>query len=982
MSLFNVKKENLLPGITERKNRFVTRLGLSGMGYLSLAFIIPVVIMYLIYIAMEIHPFGNGSVLVLDLNGQYVYFYEALRNAVYGDQSLLYSFSRALGGEFMGIYAYYIASPFSYIVCLFPQAHILDALLIIFLLKTGLCGFTFGFYIHKTGKSKSKIATVIFSIMYALTAYAVVQQHNSMWIDAVMWLPIITYSIEQLIKFGKFRMFIFFFALTMMSNFYIGYMVCFYVLAYFFVYYFSYNSDDLNNPYRENHHFLKSFIRFGLYSILSVCIAAVIILTAYYSLTFGKTTFSDPSWAFNLRFDIIELLVKFFPGSYDTVRPEGLPFIYCGTLTLILIPVYFLSPKFTAREKVMSGSFIAFFVLSFSISVADLVWHGFQKPNWLNYRYSFMFCFFLLVLACSAFEEIKSISSKTVFAICTSLAALMIFIQTLDLKFVDDLETVWFSLVCIAAYLVIVCLLRITQFRENILLILTFVVCFELFGNGLTNVVDMDKDVVYSSYSGYNDFIGAYRPILDIIEENDDSFYRMEKTLHRKSNDNMALNIRGLTNSTSTLNTETLVFLAAMGYNGRALGKSTSSNHWAQYAGGTPVNDSLLGIKYIISSDDFSNYYTAAYENGGFTAWLNKYALSIAYGVDDKVTGIVGNDYETPCDYLNALVTAMVGSDETINVFVPIEISAISTSKYCEKSYIAGHYKYAKVSEDNDANVFYTFVAPQDGEVFFYLPSDYSREVNLKVNGSSAGAFYDSGTTHITSLGKFDSGETVNMTMTLAYNDLYVKDKYNSLYYIDMTAFEEAIAKLASLQYNITSYTERSFEGNLISPKDDQIIQTTIPYDEGWKIYVDGKRVEIFKTLDALIAFRVGAGEHTIEMKYLPDAFVIGLTATVSGTMIFILLIVFEKKLRIRKRALPVLPENADADADVIIYKAENPVNDSPASELSPESSTEPTAEPTMEPEKVTPADEAKEKTEVPRIGKINPKKPDVKRKK
>ena len=215
--------------------------------YLSLAFVIPVVIMYLIYIAMEIHPFGGNSVLVLDLNGQYVYFYEALRNAVYGDTSLMYSFSRSLGGEFMGIYAYYIASPFSYIVCLFPQAKILDALLCIFLLKTGLCGYTFGFYLHKTGKSTSKIATIIFSCMYALTSYAIVYQHNSMWIDAVIWLPIITYAIEQLIKYGSFKLYVIFFSLTLMSNFYIGYMVCFYAAAYFIYYYFACEPSQ-NNP--------------------------------------------------------------------------------------------------------------------------------------------------------------------------------------------------------------------------------------------------------------------------------------------------------------------------------------------------------------------------------------------------------------------------------------------------------------------------------------------------------------------------------------------------------------------------------------------------------------------------------------------------------------------------------------------------------------------------------------------------------------
>ena len=205
--------------------------------YLSLCFILPVVVMYLIYLAMQIHPFGDGSVLVLDLNGQYVYFFEALRNFVHGDASLLYSFSRALGGEFMGIYAYYIASPLSYIVALFPQERILEALLCLFLLKTGGCGLTFGYYLHKTSKKLNRISIICFSMLYALSAYCIVQQHNTMWIDCVMWLPLITLGLESLIKYKKFKMFTFFLALSVFSNFYIGYMVCIYVAVYFFYYY-------------------------------------------------------------------------------------------------------------------------------------------------------------------------------------------------------------------------------------------------------------------------------------------------------------------------------------------------------------------------------------------------------------------------------------------------------------------------------------------------------------------------------------------------------------------------------------------------------------------------------------------------------------------------------------------------------------------------------------------------------------------------
>ena len=380
----NSKIKDKLKNIVSKKNL-----------YLWLCFAVPAVVMYLIYLAMEIHPFGDGSVLVLDLNAQYVYFFEALREFVWGDASLLYSFSRQLGGEFMGIYAYYLSSPFSYLIALFPRSLTLEGLLIIFLLKTGLCGLTCGYYLTKitVAEKLNKINVVMFSTMYALCSYAIVQQNNTMWIDALIWLPILTYSIEQLIKYRKFKLYVIILALTVMSNYYIGYMVCIYVVLYFFTYYFAKSENAENNLIGEKLHFAKSLFRIIIYSIISMGMIALMLLAAYYSLTFGKTTFTDPSWKVEIKFDLMDYLTKFLPGSYDTVRRSGLPFVYSGVLTLFMLPAYFISNKISNREKIMSGVIITVFSVSFMISVVDLVWHGFQEPNWLNYRYSFMLSF-------------------------------------------------------------------------------------------------------------------------------------------------------------------------------------------------------------------------------------------------------------------------------------------------------------------------------------------------------------------------------------------------------------------------------------------------------------------------------------------------------------------------------------------------------------------------------------------------------------
>ena len=186
--------------------------------FLLWAFLIPAGLLLLFYISRAVFPIGEGSVLILDLNGQYVSFFEELRNKLLGGGSLLYSWSRTLGGEFLGIFAYHLASPFSLIVCLFPARFITEALLLMFMLKAGACGFTMALYLRSAHPGR-KVVTVAFSTLYALSSYAVVQAHNTMWIDELIFLPLLVLGIERLIKEKKFLLYTVSLAYCAMSNF-------------------------------------------------------------------------------------------------------------------------------------------------------------------------------------------------------------------------------------------------------------------------------------------------------------------------------------------------------------------------------------------------------------------------------------------------------------------------------------------------------------------------------------------------------------------------------------------------------------------------------------------------------------------------------------------------------------------------------------------------------------------------------------------
>ena len=329
------------------------------------------------------------------------------------------------------------------------------------------------------------------------------------------------------------------------------------------------------------------------------------------------------------------------------------------------------------------------------------------------------------------------------------------------------------------------------------------------------------------------------------------------------------------------MNADTIKFLKQLGY--------ASKSHWSKYLGGTPVTDSLLGIKYIISDKDLSHHHTAQFTEGDYTVYLNANALSLAYGVTPAIVDVNTEDHDTPFARVNELVSAMIG--ETVEIYTPVE--AFDTSMVnMEETYIASHLKYTAVNSNREATLYYEFTAPMNGaEYYLYIPSDYPREMKLKVNGADNGTFYGNETTRIVSVGSdFAAGDTIKVGLSLVKPETYIKDEGFCLYYIDYATYEYAISRLKEVQFNIESYTEDSFYGTIFAPTDTQTILTTIPYDEGWKITVDGEEIEYFETLDALITFVIDAGEHEVTMEYRPESYRVGMTSTAVCSVLFLLL--------------------------------------------------------------------------------------------
>ena len=952
-----------VPKAKKRKNVFKGKGKGFDSYYLIAAFIIPFMIMLAVYICMEKHPFGNNSILTLDMQAQYVYYFEALRRLLTEGGSWLYSWERTLGGEFMGIVAYYVASPFNLLLVIFPKSMIPDAIMFIQLTKIGAMGVTFAYYLRKT-RNTSDMISVTFGVMYALSAYAVVHLCNIMWLDAMVFLPLLILGIESMIRERKFILYTISLTLIFCSNYYIGYMCAIFTFVYYLYYFFLVRDELMQNEGAKSGSWLKrilrsngleTFVRFGVFTVISLMISAFVLLCAIYSLSFGKTDFSNPNFAPTMNFDFLDLFVKMLPGSFDTVHPDGLPMIYCGVLALVAIPLFYMSPSISKKKKALSAGVLGFIVLSFMVNTIDLAWHGFSAPNWLEFRNSFVAIFFLLVLACDGIRTLKKIPFGKVMTVSVALCVLIMIVQKFDyvfqqgpdLKVLDDAKCILLSIALVVLYAVILYFMKQPK-RENVAAFaLAAIVCVEMFLGSLMNVVDLQEDVgsIYYSnwlsndgkvenYSGYVGSVKRVEAVVNQIKEKDSSFYRMESTVYRKKggvNEPMASGMKGISHSTSTLNTAVIKLMRKLGY--------ASESHWTKYIGGSPVTDALIGIKYVVTKNnsldpniymqaaEVDEYYEHIPSTNKIYAMQNTKALSLAYGVSNKVLDM--QDFLQEPKFLsslelqNKLVNTMLsGVMPAPNVLkgiyaspnaVDCKLSSFTnvhtiTNENGEKEKVNNRY-YVIEDEDNEGAFTFDFEAKQDGDIYMYLPgclfTDSMETCKLYVNDvriSGGDSDYFTNETWTTvNIGRFENGTKITVRLEFSGGKVYLSaESPYYFYYIDYAKMNAAFDELSYASMYIEDYGNDFVKGTIDLPVGQELIFTTIPYDEGWKVYIDGEEAETVMALDSLLAIPSTAGYHEIEFVYRPDCVVYGGLISLIGLVAFALLVIWSRVRRVR----------------------------------------------------------------------------------
>ena len=370
------------------------------------SFLLAAVAMILVYTLLGCYPIGSDSILKIDMYHQYAPFHEELRNKLINGGSFLYSWEGGLGKNFISQFAYYTASPLSFLMVFFPAGNAPEAMAFLVLLKIAFSASFFAYYLKKKF-GRNDITIVIFSLMYASMAFITSYYWNIMWLDAVALFPIVALGIESLVKYKKYKMYCISLTVVILANFYIAFLVCIFGAVYFFVYLFlEYSCKN------DKKVIMDRVIRFFVLSVIAGGISMFLIIPTVISISHTYTS-TEPFPDFEVYENVYQLLTSHFTGARPIVlaKNSDVPNVYSGLLTIMLIPLYYLNKNIKLREKVLYSLFLGFMLLCCCVNALDFTVHGLHFPASIPHRFTFIYSFILIVMAYKAFINIKAVKN-------------------------------------------------------------------------------------------------------------------------------------------------------------------------------------------------------------------------------------------------------------------------------------------------------------------------------------------------------------------------------------------------------------------------------------------------------------------------------------------------------------------------------------------------------------------------------------------
>ena len=811
----------------------------------ALAFLLPFVICVIICIGNGVYPFGDNCILHIDMYHQYCPFFTEFLHKLRTGESLQYSWNLGLGSDFISLYAYYLASPLNFLIVLCPKHYVIEFMTLLVLVKIALCGLTFflflKYHFHMVGKDQKLhknqvIPALVFSTAYALSGFVAAYSWDIMWMDCILLFPLIMAGLEKLVREKKPGLYFVTLALSVFANYYISIMICIFLVFYFVLLFFTQKEGKI-----------KAFLRFVWYSLLAGSVSMVLLLPEIAVLSASGSAEDSFPKTLEWYFSIIAELGRAATVTTSYTGNDHWPNLYAGAFTLILVWLYVLNRRISWKEKVPRVLMLAFFLISFADNQLDYIWHGMHFPQALPGRQSFLYIFMLLVMGFATIRKWKGTRCWHILVATIASLALMAVAGFFGDELVTEYMAIVVTMLLLVVYGIFLLLLKLVpkNMRAALQEVVFCVAIAELAINMAVTGLGVTSRVAYTEKQGY------YENLLQqaAADNGKDGFYRVEDSGRKTKNDDSLYGYRSTTVFSSLMNLNVSHLFQSLYMEG--------GKNFYCYNGASPLPSAMLSVKYMLSSnpEDESPLRTLVGSSNGNYLYRNNYYLPLGYMMSEDVISGWESSMLDRIGSLNSLAQQLGAQGDML---------------------------YPATVTQSEAAGDTTIAISEDG--CYYADYVTCNADSLTVSRDDGWTQQYGKTTHryLLDLGACKAGSNIHITNLDAETIEY------HVYRLNFKALDTAYETLGKQTMELEEMTDRRIVGNINVTQEGRLI-LSVPADQGWSLYVDGKKTKIKAFADAFLGVHLKEGKHKIELRYTTPGVQAGAAISIAALLLFAL---------------------------------------------------------------------------------------------
>ena len=850
------------------------------------SFLLPVIFVSAAFAAAGVYPCGIYSMITSDLQEQFLPLAGALFGAVKHNGSIFYSYGSGFGTDLFLWGISLLTDPLNILFLLFPIETYQEIFLFTYIIKIGLTGLCACVFFSKSalmrtkdGSCLSPAAKVALSTMYALCMYSITYSLLVSLVTNITLFPLCLLAQERLTEKKRFAAFTAVYFICVINSFYYAYLtgVCCFI---YLIYYTTMRGKSAKE-------FLQSVLLLCFAAGVSICLSGIFTIPAAANilLNYNTTINTTQTSLIFLNFKVLMhglLLISDSAVAYTKLD------IFFGLAPLIFSLMLVFSKKISLRERIITLCITAFYFAAIVLTPLYIIMHMGHIPISFNARFAYCMSFTFMIFAARALLQYADLAKKSLMIpfilLLIGLNAALSY-QSSVFYLINSLVLLIFMIIYAAAFLSKRSAVKITSV---IIICEAFLTCF----TGIQVIKRMDG---YPGRQYWTHLINAAKEPFNYTKETDSGFYRQTDLTQSAILAPLVSGYNSYTIFSSSANQPANTFA-------RGIGCLSPADHLLTNRFGTVVSDSILGVKYL-AADDISkkltdingkgaysgirgriNTYDKVKADNNYEIYKNPFAFPIMFAANES-SETCGKDFQNTSSVIDGafsnqeeLISGIVGKKNELYTRYDIGDASFTNCKpngdentvYTpELTNLPEDAPYA-VSGDEAGIITYSFPVKDAGEYcstfYFDLGTDdiANDMFALWVDGIPSDYTYVE-PCFSCDLGNYAEGETIEIRIMLRRSGINMAKP--TLLRLDKEKFEKISRDIQNNAPTDQCETNGTVTANCNYAK-DTFIFTTIAYNDGLKVFIDGQEVQKIRAADALLAFTVPSGSHSIKITY------------------------------------------------------------------------------------------------------------------